>query len=151
MLPKAALVFLVLICASPSHGAELYRWTDEMGRVHFGDSPPGTTKNKAKAVDLKSSDVSPEEAQAARARLEKEKARLNQPSPRAALLPEDKTPASDQEGGKESSCAEQWAKYDESWACFNPYRIQGGAVKEEAFAHCTEIKTPSCVLPDRRQ
>ena len=63
MLPKAALVFLALICASPSHGAELYRWTDELGRVHFGDSPPSATTNKAKVVDLKSTDVSPEQAQ----------------------------------------------------------------------------------------
>ena len=143
MLPRAAVMSLVFICFSISHGAELYRWTDEMGRVHFSDSIPRANKNKAKIVDLKSADVPPQQIQEAQARLAKEKSRLNQPSPAIAVIPQGKTQPLD----KESSCEDQWAKYDESWACFNPYRTANGSVRREAYEHCSEMKSPSCVLP----
>ncbi len=36
---RLALAALLLACAA-SAAAQLYRWTDEKGKVHFGDTPP---------------------------------------------------------------------------------------------------------------
>ena len=42
MLDRAVLIagLLVLCLASPQASAEIYRWVDNNGRVHFSDSPP---------------------------------------------------------------------------------------------------------------
>jgi hypothetical protein len=34
------LVLIVLLAASASAAAQIYRWTDEQGRVHYGSQPP---------------------------------------------------------------------------------------------------------------
>ncbi len=43
---------------------------------------------------------------------------------------------------KDKQCREAWKKYRESMACFAPYRVVGGGVKEEAFAHCKSVNQP---------
>lgn len=35
-----ALVLIVLLTASAIAAAQIYRWTDEQGRVHYGSQPP---------------------------------------------------------------------------------------------------------------
>lgn len=42
-------IALLLLVASAPAGADIYKWTDENGRVHFGDSAAGAGK-KAEAV-----------------------------------------------------------------------------------------------------
>lgn len=44
------LLALLLLAASFPAGAEIYKWTDAQGRVHFGDSAAGTGK-PAEAID----------------------------------------------------------------------------------------------------
>lgn len=39
-------------------------------------------------------------------------------------------------------CQEEWRKYQESQACFAPYRLANGGIKAEAFQHCVELKQP---------
>lgn len=39
-------------------------------------------------------------------------------------------------------CREAWKKYRESLACFAPYRVVGGGVKQEAFKHCKNVNQP---------
>ncbi|MCC2637939.1 MAG: hypothetical protein K0Q68_1658 [Moraxellaceae bacterium] len=43
-------VALLLLAASLPAGAEIYKWTDAQGRVHFGDSAAGTGK-PAEAIE----------------------------------------------------------------------------------------------------
>lgn len=43
------LVFIVLACLPYQLSAEVYQWTDDQGRVHFGDRPP----QQAKARELR--------------------------------------------------------------------------------------------------
>jgi len=38
------LVFVMLLFCSASASAELYKWTDEQGNIHFSDTKPGTTE-----------------------------------------------------------------------------------------------------------
>lgn len=47
-----ALSLLLALIALPA-GAEIYKWTDARGNVHFSDTPPARVK--ARAVELKSS------------------------------------------------------------------------------------------------
>ena len=43
---------LMLLAAQPAL-AQLYKWTDENGKVHFSDKPPPEKKGEAKVVDIK--------------------------------------------------------------------------------------------------
>ena len=46
------LVSAVLVASA---SAEVYKWVDDQGRVHYGDRPAGKQADKAKPVDIKSS------------------------------------------------------------------------------------------------
>ena len=37
---SSVFLFLVLTLAAATVGAQVYRWTDENGKVHYGDKPP---------------------------------------------------------------------------------------------------------------
>lgn len=50
-MPKLALMPLILFAATISQ-AELYRWTDENGRVHFGDRAPDPEQHQSEQVDV---------------------------------------------------------------------------------------------------
>jgi glutaredoxin len=54
-----SLILAALLCASFAATAQLYRWTDERGRVHVTDTPPPPT---AKNVRQRSADAAPESA-----------------------------------------------------------------------------------------
>ncbi|WP_221227773.1 DUF4124 domain-containing protein [Rhodocyclus tenuis] len=142
MIDKYWLFILACMLPALACGGEIYRWTDDTGQVHYGDTVPSAYQRAAKPVDLNNVEVSDEERQAAAVRLLQEKNLLQQNAESAqppAPAPQP-APAENQPG----SCEEQWLRYDASWACFNPYRTAYGAVKAEAFKHCTEIKAPSC-------
>ncbi len=42
--PVFCLLTLVLLLPAYSSGAELYRWLDDQGKVHYGDKPPEKAK-----------------------------------------------------------------------------------------------------------
>lgn len=48
---KACLLLLALALLAPAAGAEIYKWTDAQGRVHFGDKP--TDKTRAEEVEVR--------------------------------------------------------------------------------------------------
>jgi len=47
------LLFLLLLISIPS-AAEIYKWTDEKGNVHFGDSPKDESKAEKVVVEVNS-------------------------------------------------------------------------------------------------
>ena len=49
--PLVALLLFFTALSSANTSAEIYKWVDENGKVHFGDAPP--TSKKAQSVDLK--------------------------------------------------------------------------------------------------
>src|SRR5512134_799224 len=51
-----SLIFLALLGAASAASAQLYRWTDERGRLHITDTPPPAT---AKNVQRRAADASP--------------------------------------------------------------------------------------------
>jgi len=142
MMDRSALLVFSLLLPALVHGGEIYRWTDDKGQIHYGDKVPGAFQGAAKPVEVNGAAVSDEERQAAQARLAREKKQLqeNADSGRTAT-PQAAPPPAPREA---ATCEEQWARYDASWACFNPYRTAYGAVKAEAYQHCTQIEAPAC-------
>lgn len=54
-------LLLTCLLASPFAGAEIYKWVDENGRMHFSDSPPGEGR-QAEEVKIKTQSVDMEGA-----------------------------------------------------------------------------------------
>ena len=55
------LVLIVLLVASGTAAAQIYRWTDEQGRVHYGSQPP--PGQKADSVKQQGGDATPQDMQ----------------------------------------------------------------------------------------
>jgi hypothetical protein len=132
--------------------AEVSRWVDEKGVVHYGDVVPEKYRGRANAVPLRSDALSPEQEKEAQLRMQKYRealkpaARAPEPAPPAIV---DSTDSADspalpiQTTGL--TCDEQWQQYFAAQDCFGPYRIKNGAAKIEAFSHCPVISVPNCV------
>lgn len=52
------LIFISILLLSPNLYAEIYKWTDENGKVHFSDEPPKIKSKKAEVLDVKTSKIS---------------------------------------------------------------------------------------------
>jgi hypothetical protein len=140
--------------AGEVYGAGIYRWIDDQGRVQYSDSVPASEQSKAESVDVKSSKVSDAQRREAQTRVAKErelseslarhreaaasKATLK-PVASAVGLP----PATKRDAGGKAHCEEEWRKYQESQACFAPFRTATGGIKAEAFQRCIEVKQPA--------
>jgi hypothetical protein len=137
---KALLMAACLCCTVSLQAGEVYKWTDEGGRVHYSDTVPPARKATAQPVDTSSAVVAdtPPRRPATRAAPKKEPIFSERPAPppppTAASAPQ--TPAA------ASSCEEAWRRFNESYACFDPYRMAGGRVRPEAYQHCVEVPRP---------
>jgi len=117
---------LLMLCAvaGTAAAADVYRWVDEKGKVHYGDTVPDKYKKVAKLVaaqDVPSAD----DQRAAQQRANQDKGRLQQlrSAREAAALSQPVSGAEDP--NKKLSCADQWARYNDSSACFESYRVGG--------------------------
>ncbi|NLD43939.1 MAG: DUF4124 domain-containing protein [Chloroflexi bacterium] len=132
----------------PGHGfAQIKRWVDERGVVHYSDAPPPPQARPRSEV-LEVAPVAPlgaaEEAAAAQ-RLQQYRDALAQPPQApasAASAPSRTTPAAD-----DQSCAAQWARYNAAYQCMDPYRMVDGRIRPEAFDKCPVVPQPSCPAP----
>jgi len=122
--------------------AEIYKWTDDNGRVHYGNSIPESQKNKITKTfkSEPSSSGAQEPVSPAQKLTPKNRSTVESASQSAAQSP----PAPAQPSTKKSKCEEAWRKYEESQACFAPYVLyKGRGVKAEAFEHCTVVPQPT--------
>lgn len=120
----------------------IYKWKDASGKMQYSDKPPAPN---ASSMKLNNDAPSAAEAQAARDRLEAMKAESasraaarNTPTGAPADAGANTGPAAD-----ESACQAKWREYNESYACFDPYRLVGGGIRPEAFEKCKVVKQPS--------
>ena len=133
----------------------VWTWTDASGRTFFGDTPPAEPGLRAAPVDVSPSARDAAAHDAARARAESERTRLealrardraaagsgtaagaqrrSAPPPAATRVGEEPEPA---------SCEARWRRYHQSAACFAPFRVVGGGVKPEAFRYCADVPMP---------
>ena len=138
-------LLVLLHVSAMACAAELYRWTDKDGRVHYSDAVPEAQKGAAKTVDLTNAHTTNARRQEAEVRYAQDKSALQRPSPTTAPAPLAAKPAPDttEFPAGRKACEEEWRKYRVSEACFASYRNATGGLKPEAFNKCIEMKMPA--------
>ncbi len=128
---------------APKPASGVYKWKDASGKVQYSDKPPAPN---ARSMKLNNDAPSAAETQAARERLEAMKTESpsrtttrSAPANGATADANDKPSAA----ADESACEASWREYNESYACFDPYRLVGGGIRPEAFEKCKVVKQPS--------
>ena len=162
-----ALCLLASLSVSAA-GAAVYRWVDDQGNVHYAEIVPQRYQDVAKRVDAPADEPSAEQRREALARAEQNKAKAAElatqraterateraadeaaerqkvptgaPPAAAASQPAGKLPA--QTPNAQTDCKTWQRLYQESMACFGPFRTVGGGTKAEAFAHCNVVAEP---------
>jgi hypothetical protein len=143
------------VWAVTAHAKDLYRWVDEKGTTHIADTVPPEYRKNAKRIDTRASQVSESDRAAAAERAAREKAALDnravpaQPQPRVGELVPASRPAASGLDEQRARCDEWRRAYAESQSCFNSFGTVSGAVRAEAYQHCTEVPDPSptCGIP----
>jgi hypothetical protein len=139
------------------------RWVDEAGRTHLTDVVPERYKAWATCTDSNRYELSASQRRAALKRVEEDRAATTRAAATPPLRPASgterrtasasgsvvKRPA---EGVTDATdCATWWHLYDESIACFGPFRTTRGATKVEAFEVCNAIASPEPMCGARSQ
>lgn len=157
-LAALALPVALLVSVLPAQATTICRWVDANGRTQLADTVPERYAASATCTDSKQYDVPPERASQAQARDRRllERAGLagqpasEAPPPAAPRASAPKPPGKRPARGVDAStdCATWRRLYEESAACFAPYRTVGG-IKAEAFDRCRTIPSPdpTCGAP----
>lgn len=139
---------LAFACMSASAG-NIYRWVDEKGIVHYGDTVPDQYKATAtRKSELKDAQPTANPGDEAEARKARERARaVLERKPEDAAPPPVNAPAAETPAGDTDtanlSCEQQWARYNASQGCFAPFRNADGSVRAEAYQNCTQVPQPA--------
>ena len=152
MTRKTALLLVLFSMSLPARADDVFRWVDDDGKIHYGESVPERYKQKARKVDLSGvGGVSDAQRQEAEGRLAKEKARVEalqrSREEKADAAPAATTPPPPDVPQAGNECQDQMSKYLASQDCFGPYRNANGSIKPEAFDNCTEVKQPTGCFP----
>jgi len=142
-------LFLAVPCLALA-GNAIYRWVDEAGTVHYGDTVPeryqgsATRKPELKehpVIDVEGTATEQQARQRAREVLDIEPDNTQPPAaaPAEANAP---TPAVS-ENTADMTCEEQWARYTASQECFAPFRMANGAIRPDAFDNCVSVPQPA--------
>ena len=145
------LVLVLSQCSGLALAGDVYRWTDDKGKKHFGDQVPDKYRASSRLVDMSNVELTPAQRHEAQQRAAQDRAaaRLttNKAGPRDGVpTPGTSSPALPAKAvsSGETPCDLEWKKYSASSECFAPYMLAGGGIKAEAFSVCTEAKTPVC-------
>ena len=135
-----------LLLLATTAQAEVYRWTDERGRIHFEDRPPDSLPTrKVEEVKLRRGNVA-----------DPLKARPVQPipadEPQEEPAPTAPPSAAKKEVGvaaRQTACAAHKQAYEASKACFLGCTIftkTGGStgMNNSHCGHCTDVVMPHC-------
>ena len=138
--------FVIVLAGALLHAsalAEIVRWVDERGVVHYSDKAPPKTRAQTVEVDKR---LPPEKSgREIEARLKGDRDYLRsspggtaadrlagaiQPAPR---------PVSQPNG---DSCEAQWERYSAAQACFSDFRNANGSVGPGAYRQCPVLAEP---------
>ena len=148
--------------APVAHGASICRWVDERGQTQMSDIVPEKYQRSATCSDSKKYELTPAQQREAEQRAAEQPSRAQQDmaDPPGNVLP---SPQGATEAGSRPKvkrptevitdtmdCQTRWRIYDESVACFGPYRTTRGATKPEGFDQCNEIPSPEISCGPRR-
>jgi hypothetical protein len=145
---------LLLLLSNGAAARSICRWVNENGRAQIAEVVPEKYRAVAICTDSQKYELSPAQRQAAEQRVAEDRARARQAAARA---PADRAPnaarparSASQAGAKRpaevvtdaTDCPSRWRIYDESVACFGPYRTTRGATKVEGFDQCNVVASP---------
>lgn len=128
-----------------AHGADIYRWVDDNGRVQFSDSPPPPAKKAVTRIDSRQFEPSPEARREAEARAARDKARAKEESERRAEeAVKAAVPVPDPKAAKRpdvapvaaKDCSSMLQRFRESSECYAPYMNANGSRKPGAIEAC---------------
>lgn len=163
MIFRIAALFVISACGASVCSAQLYRWVDGQGRVHYGDTVPKAHQKEAKSVEVIPPTVQQHREATSRVYAERAKAEAMRRGREKALAPEGPGSSNDTRtpqsvvalpgtgkpslpvspSEKKRQCEEDWRLFEESSRCFGPYRLANGAIKAEAFQRCgTPVAMP---------
>lgn len=140
----------------PVQALDIYRWTDEMGKVHISDTVPEKYRSVAKLVNYSKGNTSDAPQQNSGAKVANTKrppapdqdADASQATAIGARKPAQAT--------QPLSCNQKWDEYYRSQECFAQYMVRNGMggsfIRPEAYQNCQEVKTPTMECEyDKRQ
>lgn len=157
---QALIAVLVMAWFAPTQ-AEVFKWVDEDGNVHFGDRVPSTHRDEADAVQLSDSGPSQAEVEARRQQVERIRNAAFATAESNAARASENERSPDQSGTQQPNSStppplpirpttqqkreryeREMARYHRSMDCFAPYRNVNGSIKAEAFDKCEVVKRP---------
>lgn len=134
--------------------AEVYRWKDSNGQIHFGDRPDPTSQGAKKVVVprpnlAKGLEITPPTASAGttKAASDGETDTSTTPSPAAEGPKPEPTPKRGIAAQRQNSCQAKWAAFEASAACFGACGKNNGGGKTRNNAgceRCDETPMPNC-------
>jgi hypothetical protein len=145
MKPIAAALIIGAAWAVTALGADIYRWTDEDGKIHLADTVPQRYKASAQRIDSRQFELTPQQQREAEARLARDRRTLAA-SPVPASQPAAIAVAPAPPPGASSAardCESLQREYRESLECFAPFVNANGSLKPEAFTTCKSVVNPT--------
>ena len=133
------------------------RWVDAAGQTHVADAVPSAYQAQATCTDSDQFELTPAQQRDAERRWADEQFRARNlgvvpPATAASGAPE--VPRSAKRPTETvtdaTDCPTWWRIYDESSACFGPFRTTSGSLKPEAFDQCNEVRSPELKCGPRR-
>lgn len=154
-------VALGLLTASVN-ARPICQWVDANGAMHMSDTVPPqyqstatcTDSQKYELTDAQQAEADQRAAQA-QSLLRKQGQGLPAPHPPPAARPAGAPPPVIEKRPIEAvtdttDCQTWWRIYDESGACFGPFKTTQGGIKPEAYDHCNEVQSPEMKCGPRR-
>lgn len=131
---KPLLPTLLLLLAVAPAQAEIFKWVDEKGRTHFGETLP--EKYRKSATSLTPQPVNTIKGNELRGPGRSDDYRSSAP---AEALPPDEPPAQ----SEEEQCQARHLKFRQSQECFAKYRNANGSLRTEASQNCENVEQPA--------
>ncbi len=143
---KPAAVFAALLLSTVlAQAADVFKWTDAQGVVHYGDRPPLTKSGNAASaatVSVHGDELSDDEKRAAQQKLDEARDKITAPTYTPYYSNRTRRAAAP---AATDGCAAAWKAYDASAACFSNHRAgDGKGVNAAGQAYCKELPQPSC-------
>jgi len=142
-----SLVMALVVGGSVAH-AEVYRWKDSSGQVHFGDRPDATSRGVQKVVVPRPNlaegfEVTPPTTSASPTQAQP----IPSGVPEAVVPKPEPVPKLGVAARRKDSCKAKWAAFEASAACFGACGKNNGGGKTRNNAgceHCDEAPMPNC-------
>lgn len=131
---KPLLPALLLLLAVTPVQAEIFKWVDEKGRTHFGETLP--EKYRKSGSTLTPQPVNTVKGNELRGQGGSDDYRSTAP---AEALPPEVPP----EQSEKELCEARHLKFQQSQECFARYRNANGSLKPEASQNCENVEQPS--------